>query len=267
MSKHKFTADPDSSKGFFGILNEYMESNVLQSNNTFICKHKKECEASCQPEGRNFAPGQLHHVGPLYDIKRDGKPFRIMVSGAEYGRMDDPRSVKERTDDIKDLDPTNPHMNGTLCLLQMLFGEEPNNGMLKVDVNDEQHSIFRCFSLANFLLCSAPWEEYSAQAFTKRTLKNCREHYQKTIEILQPQIIVLQGERGREFFWERYDIDLDYRTPRIERIEVCGKNILVLPLCHPSYQRKAWGGAGYKATKEYVKPAVDQLLKEYEKCV
>ena len=157
----------------------------------------------------------MHHVGPLYDIKRDGKPFRIMVSGAEYGRKEGPFSVEERTEVIKDLDPTNPHMNGTLCLLQMLFGEQPNNDILKTNVNDEQHSILRCFSLANFLLCSAPWGEYSAQAFTKKMLKNCSEHYQKTIEILQPQIIVLQGTRAREFFLGRYDIDLNYRTPRI----------------------------------------------------
>ena len=267
MSKHKFTADPDSSKGFFGRLNEYMESNVLQSNKTFICKHKKECEASCQPEGRSFAPGQLHHVGPLYDIKRDGKPFRIMVSGAEYGRMDDPRSVKERTDDIKELTPKNSHMIGTLRLLQMLFGEKPNDGMLKMDINDEQHPIFRCFSLANFLLCSAVQGDSPMSAFTNKMKENCTEHYQKTIEILQPQIIVLQGVRSREFFAEHYGVCLDFKESKIETIEVCGKNILVLPLCHPSYQRNAWGGANHKAITNYVKPAVDQLLKEYEKCV
>ena len=119
------------------------------------------------------------------------------------------------------------------------------------------------------LLCSVGGGggEYSAQAFTKKMLKNCSEHYQKTIEILQPQIIVLQGTRAREFFLGRYDIDLNYRTPRIETIAVCGKNILVLPLCHPSYRLNAWGGANRKAITNYVKPAVDRLLKEYEKRV
>ena len=264
MSKPKFTTSKSGSKAYFDSLNEYMVNNVLDSKNKFICEHWEKCEKSCDADGRKFYPGQLHHVGPLYDLKRNGKPFRILISGAEYGHESGFVPVGERTSLISDLDPSNPHMNGTLCLLQLLFGRDPDNDMLELEINGKQERILKAFSLANSLLCSGIKDGSSYGAFTAHMHKYCRDHYQKMLEILRPQMIILQGDRSWPFFWERYDIYLNHQEAKIEKIEVCGNPVLVLPLTHPSYQRKAWGGAGYSATKSYLAPAVEKLLGEYD---
>ena len=240
MSKHIFTADIDSSKKLFCELDNYMKENVLNEKDKFICQHEEECASSCRDKDINFYAGQLHHVGPLYDLKRDGKPFRIMISGGEYGKEAGLISVEKRTDIITGLNPGNPHMRGTLCLLQMLLGQEPQNGKLETTIDGESCRILAAFSLANFLLCRAggkdsTGEEDSTGDPTEPMLKNCSNHFQKTIEILQPQMIILQGVRAQQFFRERYDIDLNYANPKIETIKVGGKSILVLPLYHPSY--------------------------------
>lgn len=265
MSEFVFTANQESSAAYFNALNEYMENNVLHPDNGFICKYGEKCEASCRADNREFYPGQLSHVGPLYDLKRDGKPFRVIISGAEYGYPEKPHSLKDRTEVVNNCVPDNPHMRGTLCLLQVLFGEEPDNGALDMTINGKSEKIFHAFSLSNYLLCSGIQNESPTMAFTGHMTKYCRDHYQKTLEILQPQMVILEGGRAWEFFWERYDISLNHRNPAIETIEVGENPILVLPLYHPSYRGKFWGAAGSKALREYVKPAVDELLTKYEK--
>ena len=265
MSEPTLTASNSGSKAYFDSLNEYMNNNVLDSKDEFICKHKEKCEKSCDDDGRKFHPGQLHHVGPLYDLKRNGKPFRILISGAEYGHGPGFVPVGERTSSISDLDNFNQHMKGTLCLLQLLFGRKPDDDTLELAINGKQERILKAFSLANFLLCSGIKNGESRGAYTDDMQENCRDHYQKMLEILQPQMIILQGKRSWSFFWERYEIDLkNSEEPNIEKIEVCGNPILVLPLSHPSYPKRAWGGAGYPATKDYLKPAVTNLLREYD---
>ena len=231
---------------------------------------KRNVRVADRDKNINFYKGQLHHVGCLYDLKRDDRPFRVMVSGAEYAKAKELISVKKRTEIITELNPGNPHMRGTLCLLQMLFGQESQNGKLETaTINGESRRILAAFSLANFLLCRAAEKNPTGKEGptgdpTEPMLKNCSNHFQRTIEILQPQMIILQGVRARDFFWEHYKIDLNYANPKIETIEVFGKPILVLPLHHPSYRKKAWGGAGYSTIQTYVKPAVDKLLKAYD---
>lgn len=274
--EHQFTADEKTSKSFYDELEKYMESKVLNSNGDFICAQADKCKKSCEDSGVVLHWGQLHHVGPLYDLQRDGKPFRIVVSGAEYGAICGenpdvpvPYSLQTRTNEISNLIPINQHMRGTLCLLQMLFGEKPVNGKREVKINGNDVSIFKVFTLANFLLCSAipVGECRSYGAYTEHTIQNCRDHYQSMLEIVKPQILVLQGVRSREFFQERHGIALDYANSKIEQITISGNTTLILPLYHPSGRKNEykWGGAGYSAINNYVKPAVEKLLTVYDK--
>lgn len=262
----KFTTDKKTSQEYFSQMEKYMHRNVLTADDKFICKHKSDCAKSCEDEARDFHPGQLHHIGKFYDLKRDGKPFRVVVSGAEYGRGDPPTSIQNRSAYMNCLDSLNQHMRGTLCLLQLLFGNNPDNANLKIEIGGKKTSIFKAFSLSNFILCSAIKGDSTSSAYTARTISNCQEHYQKMLEILEPQIVVLQGMRAWSFFYNRYnEMDLNYRDAQIERIEVGGKPILILPLYHPSAPGLGWGGAGYGTIKKYVQPAVKRLLGEYEK--
>jgi len=89
----------------------------------FICEHEKACRESCRPENRDFYPGQLHHVGEYYALERNGKPFRVVISGAEYGDASEHESIKKCTCGIQSCGECippypngklNAHMRGTL---------------------------------------------------------------------------------------------------------------------------------------------------------
>jgi len=275
MSKPVFTASKAGSTAYFDALNEYMEGKVLDSDGNFKCEHENGCATSCGSKDY-FHYGQLHHVGQFYDLKRDGKPFRIIVSGMEYGKGDIyPRPLEYRTCDVESsclnspfYRPSNPHMKGTMYLLQFLFGrEEPDDSTVKVKIDEAEICIFKAFSLANFLLCSSS----NGAPFTSAMVKNCEQHYQKTLEKLQPSIVVLQGVRSRGFWWNRYKMDMDWKTAKIQKVKIerCENETLVLPLCHPTQRGKhhgyRWGAVDATAVKCYVKPAVEMLLEEYEK--
>jgi len=280
MGKPAFTASKAGSAAYFNALNEYMEANVLRPDKGFICRHEKACRESCDADNRKFHPGQLHHVGEYYALERNGKPFRVVISGAEYGDESESVSIEDRTDDITCLQKCEPrdwnsHMRGTLILLQLLFGKEPENpkagkSAMSIDVNGRSVNIFKAFSMPNFLLCSArklgderPIQE-SASVNVMR--QNCAEHYKQTLEVLKPQVVILQGDRSHGFWWNCFEKSMNSKAAEVQHIKLngCEKETLVLPLYHPSYQQKAWGGAGYAAINDYVKPAVENLLKEYE---
>lgn len=312
MSKPVFTASKESSAAYFNALNEYMDDKVLHPDKGFICKHEKACRESCRPENRDFYPGQLHHVGKYYDLERNRKPFRIVISGAEYGDTSEHETIENRTRGIqscgKCIPPypngkLNAHMRGTLFLLQLLFGKEPTNPAageeaVHVDMNGGSVNVFKAFSMANFLLCSArsvsKKQEIQRGAYTSVTREMCKEHYRNALEILKPQIIILQGTRSYDFwggepyrkclswdpangastndFWREHKAkDLSLNPPKIERVKLanCKTETLILPLCHPSqwpfWSPRNWGWAGSWATRRYIKPAVENLLKEYEK--
>ena len=258
---------------YFQNLNQYMEEYVLDENKEHKCNHESECEDSCKNLKRKFRFGQLHHVGERYDdVKRNGKPFRIMISGGEYGKdyrcsmklqkesrlcsggeygKDYSCSMKQRQCAISKLEkPDNQHMGLTLFLLQILFGQPLNPDNVSININGDKPSIFTTFALANFLLCTGKTDKVNPTAKMK---KNCGHHFKKTIEILKPQIIILQGVRSREFFKKEYDISLDYVNARVETLKILDNNILILPI----YQRGK--------RDSYIKPAVITLLKKYDK--
>jgi len=314
MSKPVFTASKEGSVAYFNALNEYMEGNVLHPDKGFICRHEKACRESCRPENRDFYPGQLHHVGKYYDLERNGKPFRVVISGAEYGETSENVSIECRTSGIHScgncIPPypegkLNAHMRGTLFLLQLLFGKNPANPSegeeaVSVNVSENSVNIFKAFSMANFLLCSArsasKKQEIQRGAYTSVMQEMCKKHYKSALEILKPQIIILQGTRSYGFwndepygkglswdpakvqeantndFWREHKTkDMSLNSPKIERVKLanCEKETLILPLCHPSqwpfWSPRNWGWAGSWATRRYIKPAVENLLKEYEK--
>ncbi len=50
-----------------------------------------------------------------------------------------------------------------------------------------------CFALVNRLLCAAHLAGTSTGKSTKTMLNNCERHFQATLEILEPTIVVIQG--------------------------------------------------------------------------
>jgi len=148
---------------------------------------------------------------------------------------------------------------------QPIGGPVAGEEAVRVDTSESSVNIFKAFSMANFLLCSArrvsEKQEIQRGACTSVMQEMCKGHYKNALEILKPQIIILQGTRSYGFwsddpygkvlnwdpakgqgtdsddFWrEGKKGDSILNSPKIEKIKLagCKKETLILPLCHPS---------------------------------
>jgi hypothetical protein len=142
----------------------------------------------------------------------------------------------------------NPHMKGTASILRLLLGREPG-----IDAAGEQllpgAHIFDGFALVNYLLCSALREQRnpfsdrytgSAKGASTATMRrNCARHFLRTLEILEPTILVAQGSGVRR--WMGAALRLRESAARTEKIMIGGAMVDLVTLYHPS----AGGNAGY----------------------
>ncbi len=172
-----------------------------------------DCKASFKRSnpGGSFFEGQLHHVGPHYDLAVNGVPLRVVVVGQEYGHEPPMCTRQARTEMIMSSDQKqflnhggkrnrererNPHMTGTTSVLRFLAGRELGNdrGGEYLDLRGGQVHLFEAFALVNFLLCSAVAAEGSVRGrSTEEMRQNCGGHFRKTVEILEPTVIIAQG--------------------------------------------------------------------------
>lgn len=75
---------PDKTQERKCRLDQYVQENLLASDNTFICSRFQECSDSRKEFW--FYKGQMSHVGKHYDLEVDGRPMRIVLVGQEYGQ-------------------------------------------------------------------------------------------------------------------------------------------------------------------------------------
>jgi hypothetical protein len=222
------------------LLNEYYSQNVLDSSN-FVCRHSEECHRSHQGI---FYEGQLHHIGKNYDISISGQAFRVMVVGQEYGHGPSHVSMEDRS--IMVLDQTgiqknftnrNPHMRGTTSLLRLLFGiplGSNHEDEFLHTINNERFHLFDAFSLVNYLLCSAVNEAESRSG--KSTLvmhSNCLNHFIKTVEILDPTVVIVQGKS----FWKSIQNafrNINKISDTLYLAETSHQKIMIAVFTHPS---------------------------------
>lgn len=231
------------------LLENYFRQNVI-SGQDFFCPNYDECRNSHQGI---FYEGQLHHVGDHYDISFFDKPLRVMVVGQEYGHgpacvsMEDrSKMVLEQTGLHKSFSSRNPHMRGTTSVLRLLFGiplgSDQKGEFLKV-TNDDQFHLFDAFSLVNFLVCSAVSENEGRRGkSTPMMRRNCLVHFKKTLEILEPTVIIVQGKS----FWASVQNafgNLIKINDSLFSAEIIQKKVMVAVFSHPSTPDNAhnWG--------------------------
>src|ERR1051325_9841946 len=116
------TVDRQKSDERRKALDAYLRLNVLAGD--FICSHYKECRSSHREV---FYEGQLHHVGKYYDLMMEGRPFRVVLVGQEYGHEPSHFDSQARYELIMKVARTkytvrNAHMKGTANALRLLFG-------------------------------------------------------------------------------------------------------------------------------------------------
>lgn len=147
-------------------------------------------------------------------------------------------------------------MRGTTSLLRYLLGQPFGTDYPRefIEVGMQSVHVFECFSLVNFLMCSALEADLteaipsrgrgSKPGRSTRTMQlNCASHYRRTLEILEPTVVIAQGKGVRR--WMRGSIDsvqsLSHHLP-VERIRLGRIECLLATFSHPAApSRENWG--------------------------
>ena len=266
-------SDPVRTAARVRYLEEYVRRNLLDTER-FICKHHRDCRASAPPY---FYEGQMSHVGKHYDLLVAGQELRVVVVGQEYGQAFPRVDLKGRTSMIEGsasegFRGRNPHMRGTTSILRLLLdrrlGTDDEGERLFTDGAATAH-IFDGFALVNALLCSAlknPPDGVKAGKGASSPLmrENCARHFRATMEILEPTVIVAEGQGVRS--WIGGSLGLGSKpTPRYEGpgipevARISGKRVDILTFNHPSAPgRSAWWGRS--PSSKYLKQVVEPTI-------
>lgn len=264
-------------------LEEYVRRNLLDGDR-FICKHHRDCRASAPPY---FYEGQMSHVGKHYDLVVGDQERRIVVVGQEYGQAYARVDLKSRTSMINGsaserFRGRNPHMRGTTSILRLLLGRHLGTNeegeRLFADGASTAH-IFDGFALVNAVLCSAlkdPPDGTGAGKGASSPLmrRNCALHFHRTMEILEPTVIVAEGQGVRDWIGGPLGLGskptASYDGPAtIEHGRIAGERVDVLTFNHPSAPGpSAWWGRSprSKYLQQVVEPTIARWRNELSRC-
>jgi len=260
-------------------VEEYLKQERLLDVHNFDCRHLSACQSSCA-QGIDFTEGQLHHIGAHYSLLRDGEPFRVVIVGEQYGG-EQPTGLDERREAVRDChrfkpnsggkksdesDENNPHMTGTLLALRFLF-EKPfplpfAADDSNLDVGGNSVSIFDCFALTNYLLCSANAPGKKSTEASTTMWENCREHIAAVLRILQPTHLVLQGASLASYL---EPVTGSLQKDKCTTIDALGVATHVFSFNHPSAPSKStgWGmvSEASDAADSYLRSVVEPVIK------
>jgi hypothetical protein len=255
-------------------LDQYLSANILAAR--CVCQHYKSCRAS---HPHKFYEGQLHHVGQYYDLESDGVPLRIVVVGQESGHEPARVSSRDRYERVMSAGrdrhflagggypARNPHMKGTTSALRLLFGLPLGTDYRSedLDVDGSHCHLFDAFALVNYLLCSAVGNDGTMRGQATETMKaNCRGHFREALRILEPSVVVVQGEA----FWSScvsgsFD-SVTHLAHDIHEARLGASKMYVAAFAHPSAgPPKNWGAndrTPYLLGR--VKPSLEWLRRE-----
>lgn len=237
-------------------LRKYMDREVLSADG-FVCAKFAECRKSARTERLTFTQGQLSHVGKFYDLSIGRKPLRVMVVGQEYGAsrglvdldeqyrqiMRSGRFLRFKADGAHP--GRNPHMRGTTSALRLLLGNSLGTDYEGefVETTAGYVHIFDAFALVNRLLCSAHIRGTSRGAATQRMRDNCLRHFEASVNILQPTVMILQGLNVARWIKPLIE-DARAITSHLNEIRIAGQVVLACAFSHPSSQGSTrWGDA------------------------
>ena len=190
--KQHWRADLEKTNERRSALEAYYKECGLNACD-FHCSHYERCFLS-QKEGyiRQYSGGTAA-IMPIYDLYYDDIPIRVMIVGKETGYMKNKEfgtstDFQENISNVLNCinwEKKNNHIKGTLYLLQYLF-------YIKTEY------IYASYTLSNLLRCafqkSSVVDTVSAVHDTVTMRKNCVDHLINEIRILQPTILITQGE-------------------------------------------------------------------------
>ena len=253
-------ADPEATARRRDALEAYMDEHVLGPGG-FCCALYAECRGSTRNDDR-FFEGQLSHLGHHYDLSLDGRPLRVVVVGQEngappegvdgscismdrrYRQIHDGSGLERRYYAGGGHQARNPHMRGTTSALRIIFskGLDPDwEEEFIQDADGEPFHIFDAFALVNVLLCSNFHADKNTGASTKTMRRNCLRHFAATIKILEPTLMVLQGEGVQDWIAPVLGL-MEERTPHLAEANLADARVVVCRFSHPAARGNlSWG--------------------------
>lgn len=268
----RLRSDPAATAHRLRALGDYMEANVLGPQG-FHCSSYPACLGSIRPQAR-FYEGQLSHVGRHFDLHKDGRALRIVVVGQEYGGTRTSISLRDRYEELHDTSglarryyadsehpARNPHMRGTTSALRLILGKGLGADWEEEFVQTaegERFHVFDAFALVNVLLCAAHPLRGAQGRSTKTMRRNCLRHFAATMEILEPTLMVLQGQGVQDWIGPVLGL-MDDRTEHLAEAHVTGNRVLVCRFSHPSAHGALQWGARLDAP--YLQEVVEPTLR------
>jgi len=267
IDEMEIRSDPDRTRQRLDALDQYFQSEVFHGEK-FVCKCCSKCTES---HPKHFFKGQLHHVGTHYDLRANGRPFRIAIIGQEDGSSWEFQTLEDRRCRIRKsaangFAKRNPHMRGTTSALRLIFGREPDTdtGGEFLSIGGQRVHLFECFVLINFLLCSAlaaaPGSERprhgAARGNSTPVMRaNCATHLRKALQVLEPNLIIAQGVGVSKWMAAA---GMGTSTKESEEIEFGAGRALMLKFSHPAARFPLnWGtSASTPYLLETVKPTI-----------
>jgi hypothetical protein len=268
-------SEPESTAARVAELRRYMRRNVLRGHE-FVCRSWEACERSVGGSD-SFTEGQLSHVGQHYDLTVGGRSLRVVVVGQEVGAAGGPRitladrhraiatssGLEKRFLKEPGRPRRNPHMRGTTLALRRVFGLTglDHEGEF-LDLDSTRAHLFECFALVNRLLCAAHAAGTSTGVSTKTMMTNCERHFEATMRILDPTVVIIQGIR----VWRWSQGVLGPRQQLSDHLFLCdpfGRDVLVATFSHPSARGPLrWDLPEKPYVRHVVGPTLDRVRRE-----
>jgi len=127
-----------------------------------------------------------------------------------------------------------------------------------------KYHILECFALTNFLLCSATFGATSQGHGTDVMQEKCAKHFQETLRVLQPTIVVIQtithGDAIRGAFDSNTPVPGGTGTNSVATYE--GGRCVVVSLAHPSSPKYFWGDLSRGPNRQYLWNTVIPALQD-----
>lgn len=216
---------------------------------SFSCSKMEICRACAG--GRGIQVGTEAHVGTRY-----GNARRIVVVSLDAGGQEwQPETVEERTKSIENIhsaDDANMHMSGTFEFLSSLLNDQIGDA-----------SPMPYFALLNSAKCRAT--DGTMDQFPRSIHWNCLPFAERELEILNPDIVWLQGAIPRDYFWNHIETFQQASDPskgaafleskissgdegedrpdilaKIGILASCSHRPLVIHTVHPSHRSGGW---------------------------
>jgi hypothetical protein len=268
--EYNISADELATKARIEKLKCYMDTEIF-NDGTFLCSCYKDCKNS---HNSLLYKGPLRHLGKKYDLTINGKSIRIMVVGQELGHREKFIAFNENCDakmereKVRQYNQRSDRMKGTTDVLHIFFrkylGTDSDSEYLTFS-NGKSCHMFDAFSFVNYSLCSALKKENGMAGNSTPIMKtNCQQHFLKVLEILEPNIIIVQDRS----LWKMVEKSFEnikymsYRYP-VGQAVINGETVFIALLLYPSARNKLnWGSNAYLGYRfNFVNPAISLIQK------